>query len=63
MVKNELKKKIPLYFLLTMIFFPMMAYAKTEHGQNQNQNITPEHLVETIVLFEEIYDIDISEGH
>ena len=63
MITNKLKKKIPLYFLLAMILFPIMGYAKTEIGHNQNHDIAPIHLVEATVLFDEIYDINISEGH
>ena len=68
---NELAKKILFFILLTMLVLPAMGYAKTESTNNENKHktnlingeITPEHLVEAIVLFDEIYDINISEGH
>ena len=68
---NELNKKILIFLLLTVLVYPTIAYAKTEISNNENKHktsaasveVTPEHFVESIVLFDEIYDIDISEGH
>ena len=68
---NELGKKILFFILLTILVLPATGYAKTESTNNENKHktnvingeITPEHLVESIVLFDEIYDINISEGH
>ena len=68
---NELGKKILFFILLTILVLPALGYAKTESTNNENEHktnvingeITPEHLVESIVLFDEIYDINISEGH
>lgn len=68
---NELGKKILFCILLIILVSPSIGYAKTESANNENKHktnvtsgeITPEHLVESIVLFDEIYDINISEGH
>ena len=68
---NELNKKILIFLLATILVSPSIGFAKTESTNNENKHetnvtsgeITPEHLVESIVLFDEIYDIDISEGH
>lgn len=68
---NELGKKILFCILLIILVSPSIAYAKTESTNNENKHktnvtsgeITPEHLVESLVLFDEIYDINISEGH
>ena len=68
---NELGKKILFFILLTILVFPTIGHAKTESTNNENKHktnvingeITPEHLVKSVVLFDEIYDINISEGH
>ena len=68
---NELGKKILFCILLIILVSPSIGYAKTESANNENKHktnvtsgeITPEHLVESLVLFDEIYDINISEGH
>ena len=68
---NELGKKILFCILLIILVSPSIGYAKTESTNNEHKHktnvtsgeITPEHLVESLVLFDEIYDINISEGH
>ncbi len=46
--------------LLTLLFSAGTSIAATKNVTDKNE---PEHLVEAILLFDEIYDINISEGH
>ena len=46
--------------LLTVIFSAGTSIAATKNVTDKNE---PEHFVQAIVLFDEIYDINISEGH
>ena len=68
--KNKLIIKILVCILLAMFCSPMIGYTRTENdnGINQhnssviNEEVLPDHLVEAIILFDEIYDINISKG-
>ena len=59
-------KKILAFIVLISLFAvnSLLAASKSHsNSHSDDKNIKTEHLVEATLLFDEIYDIDISEGH
>ena len=50
-------------FIILISFFVVSSVLAASKSNSGDKNIKTEHLVEAILLFDEIYDIDISEGH
>ena len=55
--------KILSYFLIISLICINSLFAGKEAKYHDSQNIKTEHEIETTLLFDEIYDINISEGH
>ncbi len=68
---NKFRNKIWVSILLVIFCSSMIGYANTENDNSISQNnstvideeVSPKHLVEAILLFDEIYDINISKGN
>ena len=61
-----MKKFLLLFFGLFLVTFSLsFAAQKADHSSEKVEvsDINTEHLVHTKILYDEIYDIDISEGH
>ena len=52
-----------LTFILLISFLSVNSATAASKSHSEDKNIKTEHLVEATLLFDEIYDIDISEGH
>ena len=50
-------------FIILISFFVVSSLLAASKSNSGDKNIKTEHLVEATLLFDEIYDIDISEGH
>ena len=50
-------------FIILISFFVASSVLAASKSNSGDKNIKTEHLVEATLLFDEIYDIDISEGH
>ena len=50
-------------FIILISFFVVSSVLAASKSNSGDKNIKTEHLVEATLLFDEIYDIDISEGH
>ena len=50
-------------FIILISFFSVSSVLAASKSNSDDKNIKTEHLVEATLLFDEIYDIDISEGH
>ena len=56
-----MKKILSLIVLLTFLIFPENLYSKIKNTKISYANT--DHVVDTEILFDEIYNIDISGGH